>query len=250
MPEKLVSLHLSIVIPVYNEEKRILTTLFRIMNYLNRQPYPSEVVVVDDGSDDQSGEIVNSFIQSHSENNILLLTTRHQGKGAAVREGILKAQGDYILFSDADLSTPIEETEKFLPWLEKGYPIVIGSRNLPDSRVEIHQPWSREKIGKFFNWLIRYWLGMDFQDTQCGFKCFSKKVARQLFLEQKISHFGFDVEILYRAHKYGYQVKEVPIQWINSPDSRVRVFRDGFRMLKGLWQIRWYYQRKLPTERD
>jgi len=241
------SFYLSVVIPVYNEEKCILTTLFRLKDYLNQQPYSSEIILVDDGSTDHTGEIINSFINQHLESNILLITTDHRGKGAAVREGMLRAQGEYILFSDADLSTPIEEIEKLFSWLQKGYEVAIGSRNLSASRVEVHQPWPRKKLGRLFNWLTRLLLEMDFQDTQCGFKCFSVKVAHHIFPKQKIFHFGFDVEILYLARKYGYRIKEVPVRWINSPSSKVRLFRDSFWMLRGIWQIRGYYHQKFPT---
>jgi dolichyl-phosphate beta-glucosyltransferase len=144
-----------------------------------------------------------------------------------------------VLFSDADLSTPIEEVEKLLRYLEQGYDIAIGSRALKESDIQIHQPWYREYMGKIFNVFVRSLMLSTFHDTQCGFKCFQGDVARKLFAQQTINHFSFDVEVLFLAVRYNYTVKEVPIQWFNEPNTRVDTFKDPSKMFKDLLTIRY-----------
>lgn len=230
---------LSIVIPAYNEELRIAKTLEQIYLYLEKQPYTYELIVVDDGSSDYTNKVVTDILK-RIESGKLLKNPVNKGKGYSVRQGVLNSSGQYVLFSDADLSTPIAEVEKLLGYLKQGYDIAIGSRSLQESDVRIHQPWYREYMGKSFNVLIRCIMLTDFHDTQCGFKCFRGDVARQLFALQQIQHFSFDVEVLFLAtHFYHYKVKEVPVQWCNDPNTRVNAFKDSSKMFRDVLKIRY-----------
>ncbi len=234
-------IHLSVVIPCYNEVKRIGKTLERMIEYLNQQPYGNEIRVINDGSDDGTEKVCQSFQGQHPRlyiNNIF----KNHGKGYAVQVGMLTAKGEYVLFSDADLSTPIEEVEKLFRALEKeNADIAIGSRSLPDSQVIQHQPWYREMMGKTFNKFVQRWAVPGIIDTQCGFKLFKQSVVNQLFTRQKLWGFAFDVEILYIAKKLGYRIVEVPIRWENSPTSKVNPIVDSTRMLIELSRIRKYH---------
>jgi dolichyl-phosphate beta-glucosyltransferase len=163
----------------------------------------------------------------------------NRGKGFAVKQGVLSSRGNYILFSDADLSTPIEETEKLLAALDKGADVAIGSRGLPGSRVEIHQSRARETMGRMFNLVVRRLLSLPFMDTQCGFKAFKRSAARDLFSRQTVNGFAFDVEVLCLAQDAGYQVKEVPVRWRNHPETKVRLFKHGIRMLVDTFRVLW-----------
>ena len=229
--------HLSIVIPAFNEEKRILPTLESINNYLSRQDYKSEIIVVDDGSSDNTVDIVKSFIQDDKSANILL-NGRNRGKGFSVRNGILSAKGEYIFFTDADLSTPIEEIEKCLPFLEHDNDIVIGSRGLVDSDIVIHQPWYREMMGKTFNVFVSLILMKGITDTQCGFKGFKKEAVKPIFDNCLIEGFSFDVEIIYLAKKNGFTIKEIPVRWINSELSKVSPLKHSIQMFADLIKIK------------
>jgi len=237
---------LSIVIPAYNEAKRIGSTLEKVLDYFRGQNASFEIIVVDDGSKDKTDGIVRGFSKNYPEVKILRHRT-NLGKGAAVKTGVFEAKGDYILFSDADLSTPIEEIEKLLLELkEKRYDIAIGSRGVPGSKIVVSQPWYRQWVGKFFPLLVHFLIFKDIRDTQCGFKLFKEDVARELFSSQKIRGFSFDVEIIYLAKRRGCRVKEVPVVWCNSRESRVRILRDSFLMLKDLLRIRFIYKKRLP----
>ena len=229
---------LSIVIPAYNEEERIRGTLERIGEYLAGRDYEAEVIVVSDGSRDRTADIVREM-KTAIPSLLLIELPRNRGKGYAVRAGIDQSGGRYVLFSDADLSTPIEEYERFHPLLARGVPVVIGSRGLPDSRIELHQSWYREGMGKMFNFLVRTLTVSGIRDTQCGFKAFRREVIARLISLQRVERFSFDVEILFLARKLGYEIAEVPVRWVNSPRSRVRIFRDSARMAWDLCRIRW-----------
>jgi len=232
---------LSIIIPAYNEEKRLAGALAKMQDYLSARDYKWEIIVVDDGSADRTSDIAKEVIKGG--NLMVIKNPTNCGKGYSVRTGVLASKGNIVLFSDADLSTPIEEFDKMLPCIEKGYDIVIGSRMLPESVIEVRQPRYREIMGKTFNILIRT-LGLGrFKDTQCGFKCFRREAALKIFNLQKINGFAFDVEILYIAQKFGLKIKDVPVRWINSPDSRVGIVGGSLSMLMALLKIK-FYERK------
>lgn len=232
---------LSIIIPAYNEEKRIEKTIQNIVSYLSKKFADNyEIIIVDDRSKDKTVEIVKKLSRENEKIKIMV-NEENYGKGYSVKKGMLNAQGKYLLFSDADLSTPIEELDKLLFWIEKGYDIAIGSRSLKDSQVIVHQPFYREMMGKIFNKLVKIWCLSDFVDTQCGFKLFNKEVAKEIFTQTKINRFAFDVEILYLAKRNGLRVKEIPVRWINSPASRVNPIFDSLKMLIDLLQIRFLH---------
>jgi dolichyl-phosphate beta-glucosyltransferase len=229
---------LSIVIPAYNEEKRISRTLEAIIRYGEQKKLDFEVWVVDDGSADFTAHIVKSLCLRDRRIKLLHHASR-QGKGAAVKTGVLAANGEWILFSDADLSTPIEEVEKLMKACGGEAAIAIGSRALKDSRVEKRQLWLRQSMGKTFNLLVRLLLFNGIKDTQCGFKLFKKEAAKALFPQVKIAGFAFDVEVLFLAKKGGFKVQEVPVIWRNSPQSKVHIVLDPIRMLIDIFRIRW-----------
>jgi dolichyl-phosphate beta-glucosyltransferase len=228
---------ISIVIPAFNEEDRILPTLRMIDDYLRDRVRGYEIIVVDDGSSDNTMKVVRSEC-GRLKSVRLLSNEANRGKGFSVRRGVMGARHDLVLVSDADLSTPIEEVSKFLPWVEKGYDVVIGSRALKESDIIRRQPWYRQTMGKTFNLLVRIVVLGGFHDTQCGFKMFRTPAGKKIFESLKTEGFAFDVEALLRAKKIGYRVKEVPVRWINSPQSKVRVLRDSARMFLDLVRIR------------
>jgi dolichyl-phosphate beta-glucosyltransferase len=227
---------LSVVIPAYNEEKRLPQSLAAVMDFLKKQPYGSQIIISDDGSQDRtvalSEELLNGFPHQ------VLVTPQNRGKGHAVRQGMLAATGTYVLFTDADLSTPIEEVTRFLTHLEKDQDVVIGSRALPGSQVEVHQNFLRETMGKVFNFIALTWAFKGIHDSQCGFKCFRREAAQKLFSLQKLDGFSFDVEIVYLAQKLGLRLLELPVIWRNSAQSRVQVFRDPLMMFWDVLRIR------------
>ena len=229
---------LSVVIPMYNEEERIGASLERILAYLEKQGYAWEILPVDDGSTDGTREVVRRIAARQPSRRIRLVVEEHRGKGHAVRSGMLKARGESILFTDADLSTPIEEVERFLAGVEQGYDIVIGSREAPGARRH-EEPLRRHLVGRVFNYLVRALTVKGFHDTQCGFKLFSRRAARALFPRQTVDRFSFDVEILYLAQKSGLRILELPVQWYYGPSSTMRVGRDGLRMGLDVLRVRY-----------
>jgi dolichyl-phosphate beta-glucosyltransferase len=237
------AIHLSIVIPAFNEEKRLGPTLAAIRGYLAGKPFAAEIIVVDDGSTDRTSAVARDGLAGQPGQSglagfrLIRLETNH-GKGYAVRTGVLASSGDIILFTDADLSTPTEELGKFLPRLAAGCDVVIGSRAIPGSDIRVRQARPRQAMGRFFNRLVRLFILKGFQDTQCGFKAFRRAAAMDLFSRLETSGFAFDVEILVLAGKLGYRIAEVPVVWRNSRPSRVRIFRGSWQMLKELRRIR------------
>lgn len=225
---------LSLVIPAYNEADRIGETLRQCADYLAAQDYASEILVVDDGSNDATGE----FVRRHFPNVRVIAYQPNRGKGYAVKQGITAASGRYRLFYDADGSTPPTEIDKIWTPLETGDDIVIGSRSSPGSRVEVHQPPLREFMGRTFNRFTRVLLGNTFIDTQCGFKVFTAEAAEKVFSRQTIEGFCFDAELLYIARLQGLKIAEIPVRWINSPKSRVAIIGDSAAMFTDLLRIR------------
>ncbi|MBI2838558.1 MAG: glycosyltransferase family 2 protein [Acidobacteria bacterium] len=228
---------ISCVIPAYNEERRLGATIARVSEYFAAGGREYEIIVVDDGSRDATARLAAELAHLHPHCRLMSLG-RNRGKGAAVRHGVAGSRGDLVLFSDADLSTPIEELEVLEKAILNGSDIAVGSRALPGSRIEVHQPRLRELMGKTYNLLIRVTLMSGIHDTQCGFKLFRGPVARELFGLARIDDFGFDVEILYLAGRRGFRITEVPVRWINSPASRVMVFSDSAGMLYDLLRVR------------
>jgi dolichyl-phosphate beta-glucosyltransferase len=227
---------LTIVIPAFNEERRIGNTLEAIHRYFERKGMTREIIVVDDGSNDNTAEVVNA-LKARIPDLSCIRYLPNRGKGYAVKIGVETSRGEYILFTDADNSTPVEEFEKFQPLLSRTE-VVIGSRYRADSDVKIKQPLYRILIGRFGNFLIRILLFNDIKDTQCGFKAFQSSAAKELFSRMKVNRFGFDIELLSIAHLFRYSVSEVPVNWYNSPDSRIRPIKDALRTFSDLLYIK------------
>ncbi|MCO5295744.1 MAG: glycosyltransferase family 2 protein [Fimbriimonadaceae bacterium] len=228
---------LAVLIPAYNEEQRILPTLERVRDYYTQQPYTYSVTVVSDGSTDRTDPIVASFAEAHPEFHLLAYQP-NRGKGYAVRKGMLEIEGEILLFMDADLATPIEETEKLLPFMRDGADVAIGSRPLKESSLEVRQPWYRELLGRAFNTAVQLLAVRGIQDTQCGFKMFTRESARTIFSRCKLDGFSFDFEALMIARDLGYRIEEVPIRWMHQEGSKVVLLRDGPRMLRDLVKLR------------
>ena len=233
-------MYLSVIIPAFNEENRIGSSLTKIYEYLKKRAYDFEIIVVDDGSKDKTLNLLSEYSQN-IPNLIVLKNESNVGKGFSVKKGLLKSRGEIILFTDADMSTPIEEIDKLIHWLKNGYQIAIGSRDLPESQVKRHQTWYRELMGKIFNKIIRLILNLDYHDTQCGFKCFRNNAASEIFKSMKLCGFSFDVEMLFIAKHLGIKVKEVPVCWYNSPDTKVKIVRDSLKMLWDILKLRFNF---------
>ena len=227
-------MHLSFIIPAYNESRRIGDTLVKARDYFSRQGYDYEVIVVDDGSSDGTvGFVRRSFPDVH-----VIEYTPNQGKGHAVRTGMLAAQGDFRYFSDADGSTPVGEIEKLQARFDDGADVVIGSRTLPDADVQVRQALYRQTMGRIFNVFVQLLAIKGFPDTQCGFKGFSRAAAADIFPRMTVKGFGFDAELLFIARKHGFRIDQVGVTWVNSPTSRVNAVSDSARMLRDLLRIR------------
>ncbi len=241
--------YLSIVIPAYNEETRLPETLQRVRDYLARQTYASEILVVDDGSHDQTLAAARAALAGvESPVSARVIANDHRGKGFTVRAGMLAAAGEIVLFSDADLATPIEEIPKLLAQLRAGYDIAIGSREGVGAQ-RMAEPWYRHLMGRVFNMLVRLIAGMNYQDTQCGFKAFRRSVAQDLFAKMQLYGAGakvikgsavtaFDVEILFLAGKRGYKVAEVPVLWHYGESTKVNPLRDSVRNFQDVARVR------------
>ncbi|TAJ09139.1 MAG: glycosyltransferase family 2 protein [Nitrospirae bacterium] len=230
---------LSIVIPAYNEAKRILPYLQHITAYLGQKGQPYEILVVDDGSRDETVSVVEQFQAQHQAVRLIRLPT-NRGKGQAVRTGMQQARGELRLMADADGATPIQEVERLEAAIHNGADLAIGSRPLAyrDARYKVQVRWHRSVSGNLFNWCVQR-LGIPgIRDTQCGFKLFRAAVAQDLFGVSQIDGYGFDLELLYIAQRRGYQIAEVPINWSDQPGSKVLVLRDGLRMFCELLAVR------------
>ncbi|MGA2857767.1 MAG: dolichyl-phosphate beta-glucosyltransferase [Candidatus Sulfotelmatobacter sp.] len=228
----------SIVIPAYNESTRLGATLEKVLSYVHSRGWNAEVIVVNDGSRDDTAEIVRTFAAKDPALR-LLENPGNRGKGYSVRNGMLHARGQIVLFSDADLSSPIEEASKLLQALDAGADIAIGSRWLRAETQTQRQPVYRQIFGRIFNLLLRLTLGLHFKDTQCGFKAFKQPAIQAIFPLQKIERWGFDPEILFLARKFGFRVQEVPVAWGHSGGTRIHPLIDGSRMFMEMLHIRW-----------
>jgi len=221
---------ISIVIPAFNEEKVLEQTLQKITTYLESNFSPYEILIIDDGSQDQTTDIARKY----KEKNVRAIQNpKNMGKGFSVKLGVINAKYDPILFTDADLSTPIEETEKFMEEMNNGYDILIASRNIEGAKITVEQPKYRQFLGKGFPILVKNILLLDFKDTQCGFKMFKRDAARKIFPMQTLHRFAFDVEILYIAKTLGYKIKELPVTWVHRKESRVSPIKDSIKMFNG-----------------
>lgn len=229
---------LSVIVPAYNEEARLGMSLKRMLAYFDTQSYPVEILVVDDGSSDSTAQIVENIAANRPQ--VRLLTYQpNRGKGHAVRYGMLRAQGDRVLFCDADLATPIEEIEKLHAKLDAGYPIAIGSRDVAGAELIRRQSFVREMGGRTFNKVVQALAVPGIRDTQCGFKMFTQPASQEIFGRCQVDHFAFDVEALYLAKRvFGLRIAEVPVRWAHQEGSKVRFFRDAWRMLKTVFRIR------------
>jgi glycosyltransferase involved in cell wall biosynthesis len=231
---------LSIIIPAYNEAARLGKTLRAVVDYLRENSPQAEVIVVDDGSSDQTAELAREALRDSGGLRTSVISYKSNlGKGRAVRLGLLAARGEVALFSDADLSTPITETPKLVEPIVSGqYDVTFGSRALDRGLIGVHQSWRREQGGRVFNLVVRLATGMPFWDTQCGFKAFRMSVCRPLIEAATIDRFGFDVELLYLAFRAGLRLKEIPVRWDHNEGSKITLFTDSFKMVNEVGLIR------------
>jgi len=228
---------LSIVIPAYNESHRIESALERVTSCIDTKGWDAEVLVVDDGSKDTTAAIVQSWMTNHPRLH-LIQNSGNRGKGYSVRNGLLQAAGDIVMFTDADLSAPMEEAERLIAAIQDGADVAIGSRWLDRTRQSIRQPLYRRFFGRCFNAITRTVMGLPFKDTQCGFKAFRRPVAQVIFRLQTIERWGFDPEILFIASKLKYVIREVPVTWGHDERSRISYLKDGLKMLEDMARIR------------
>ncbi len=230
---------MSIVVPAFNEERRMPACLAALFDFASASTRPVEIIVVDDHSSDATAEIVKDFAAANPEIRLRLVSTpeSRKGKGAAVNRGMQESRGKYRLFSDVDLSTPIGEVKKLLFWAEQGADVVFGSRSLPDSDVRVRQPIHRRLAGNVMRSITRALIIPGVRDTQCGFKLFSSKAADEIFPRQRVWGWSFDLELLALASLLGFKYKEVPVIWVDSPESKVNFLRDATKMLFEIFSI-------------
>ncbi len=227
---------LSVIIPAYNEADRLTKTLPEILKYFEGKSFTKEIIIVNDGSRDTTTRLIKKFQTKHP---LLSLAThrKNHGKGAAVKTGMLKASGEWLLFMDADLSTPINQLEKFWPHTPK-HQVIIGSRKMRGAKVKVRQNPLRENLGKIFTLLTNLLATKDLSDVTCGFKMYRGDIGHILFKNSRLTDWSFDAEILFLAQTFRYSIKEVPVEWHNDPRTKVNLLKDGLTSLKGLFQIR------------
>lgn len=231
-------IYLSVIIPAYNEEKRILTTLISLDKYLSQQDFDYEIIVVNDGSKDNTTRVVKDARKKIREIK-LIDNKKNCGKGCVVKQGMLDAKGKYRLFMDADNSTTIDHLDKFWPFFKQGYDIVIGSIEVKGSKIHEEAAWYRRLLGKYSKYLIRILAGLwKIKDSQRGFKLFSAKAVEKIFSKQTIMRWGFDIEILAIAKKMGFKIKEVPVNWSNPGESKVTL-KSYIKTFQELLKIKW-----------
>jgi dolichyl-phosphate beta-glucosyltransferase len=228
-------LYLSLIIPCYNEEKILSHVLNEVISYLHKKKYNWEIVVVDDGSSDKTYDIAKKFEKRKVR---VIDLSKNQGKGAALRSGIINSSGKYIVYLDADLSVSISHLDKILDKLRSNYPVVIGSRRIKGSKILIHQPFIREKMGVFFTAITRLITGVSLNDFTCGFKGFRKNAAHDIFGKSLINRWAYDAEIIFLAKKMGYDIGQIPVSWVNRRDSHVRLLDAIFTTFLDLFRIR------------
>jgi glycosyltransferase involved in cell wall biosynthesis len=228
---------LSIVIPAYNESARIEATLASVLECVETRHWDAEILVVDDGSTDSTAAIVQKWMARNPHLH-LVKNPGNRGKGYSVRNGLLQAAGNIVMFTDADLSAPIEEAELLIEAIDAGADVAIGSRWLDKQKQTVYQPLYRRFFGRCFNWVTRKVIGLPFKDTQCGFKAFRRDTAQTIFRLQTIERWGFDPEILFIARKLKYTIVEVPVTWGHDERSRISYLKDGMKMLEEMGQIR------------
>ena len=226
---------MSIIIPAYNEERRLPTSLEQVDRFVAAQPYPIEVVVVNNNSRDATRRIADEFAARHSY--MRVMDQSRQGKGAAVQKGMLAATGEFLFICDADFSMPVEEISKFMPPNAASYDVAIASREVPGAR-RVDEPQYRHLMGRVFNLIVRVLAIPHIQDTQCGFKVFRRQAARDVFALQTIDGWGFDVEVLFIALKHGYQLIEIPITWYYKPQTKISPLRDSINMVLEVMRVR------------
>lgn len=243
------TIELSVVIPAYNEEQRLGPTLELVIDYLDGQEYVSELIVVDDGSSDATAELARGFIDGGPVPGRVLVNEENRGKGYSVRRGMTESTGRLALFSDADLSTPIEHEADLRAAIADGADVAIGSRALRESDLVVRQPFMRQTAGTMFSVVQRRILGSGIRDTQCGFKMFTREAIASIFPHQRLERWAFDAELIYIALRLGFEVVEVPVRWLNSPDTKVSAFTDGMQMVADLWNIRRMHSGLTPEDR-
>lgn len=230
-------LFLSVVVPAFNERWRLPPTLIDMVDYLEKREFDYEIIVVDDGSSDETSEMVKKFERVRDQVRLIRLP-RNAGKGHAVRTGVLNAKGAHVIFADADGSTPIAEIDKLLDAIKNGADIAIGSRALSSDNTTVKTVWYRKLLGRSFNYVVNVILLPGIADTQCGFKMFTAKAAEFLFSRQKSDGFSFDVEILFIAQRAGLKIEEIPINWENVPGSKVSLILDALRMFRDVFRFK------------
>ena len=237
----------SIIIPAYNESERLTVSLPKVLEYIDTQSLQAEVIVVNDGSTDSTADVVRRFASLHG-NIRLAENPGNRGKGYSVRNGMLQAQGDVLLFTDADLSSPIREAGKLFEAIERGADVAIGSRWLRAELQTERQPWHRQLYGRLFNLALRVVLGLKYRDTQCGFKAFTRAAAHTVFTRQRVERWGFDPELLFLADKFKLRTVEVPVEWAHDHRSKISPVRDGLKMGLEMLSVRWNDIKGLYTE--
>jgi dolichyl-phosphate beta-glucosyltransferase len=226
------------IVPAYNESERLAVSLPKILDYVHQQQLRSEIIVVNDGSTDDTADVVRS-VMSRNTDIRLVENPGNRGKGYSVRHGMLEAQGDVMLFTDADLSSPIYEAGKLFAAIEKGSDVAIGSRWLQADLQTERQPWHRQLYGRMFNLALRLTLGLKYRDTQCGFKAFTRPAVRTIFTRQRVERWGFDPELLFIADKFHLRTVEVPVEWAHDHRSKISPVRDGLKMALEMVSVRW-----------
>jgi glycosyltransferase involved in cell wall biosynthesis len=231
-------MYYSFIIPAYNESERLATSLPKVFAYIRERQIQAEVIVVNDGSTDDTAEIARSFASQYPEIR-LLENPGNRGKGYSVRNGMLHANGDILLFTDADLSSPIYEATKLFAAIDQGADVAIGSRWLEAALQTERQPWHRQLYGRLFNLALRVVLGLQYRDTQCGFKAFTRSAAQTVFARQRVERWGFDPELLFLANKFKLRTVEVAVEWAHDHRSKISPLRDGLKMGVEVLAVRW-----------